>query len=141
MVDGRAIMRTKFLAITSLVHHRTLRMVLRAALREAMAERAQELFAVPAPTGALVEQMQRLPILFLPVWDGHEAPAVLCLGPKRSGDRYTPQDQALLGTLARHLAVVFANKRLRAQLNEQMVALHRLAEERTVLAEVLPSAA
>jgi signal transduction histidine kinase len=111
------------------------------ALPEAVAQRAQELFAVPAPAGALVEKVQRLPILFLPVWDGHEAPAVLCLGPKRSGDNYTPQDQALLATLARHLAVVFANKRLRAQLDEQMAALHRLAEERKVLAERVLSAA
>jgi signal transduction histidine kinase len=111
------------------------------ALREAVAQRAQELFAVLAPADALVEKVQRLPILFLPVWDGREAPAVLCLGPKQSGDSYTPQDQALLGTLARHLAVVFANKRLRAQLDEQMAALHRLAEERELLAERVFSAA
>jgi hypothetical protein len=41
------------------------------ALREAVAQRAQELLAVPAPADVLVEKVQRLPILFLPVRGGH----------------------------------------------------------------------
>ncbi len=90
------------------------------AVQEAVIQRALHLFVAP-PHEAFVERAGGQPILFLPVWCGPDLQAVLCLGPKRSEDRYTEQDQALLDILVRHLGLVFSNQCLYAQLEAQTV--------------------
>jgi len=105
------------------------------ALYEATVERAHALRAEPPCATAFVERVRRLPVLFLPVRDGRDVVAVLCLGPKRSGDRYTAQDRTLLGALGRHLAVLMHNERLRAQVDRQVALLRKVAQEKADLAE------
>jgi signal transduction histidine kinase len=105
------------------------------ALYQATVERAHALRAEPPCATAFVERVRRLPVLFLPVRDGRDVVAVLCLGPKRSGDRYTAQDRTLLGALGRHLAVLMHNERLRAQVDRQVALLRKVAQEKADLAE------
>jgi len=91
-------------------------------VQEAVIQRALHLFVEPPQgCGAFVEWAAGQPILFLPVWDGPDLQAVLCLGPKRSEDCYTKQDHALLETLVRHLGLVFSNQRLHTRLEERTV--------------------
>lgn len=116
-------------------YHAHPRGVVPAPLRDAVARRAHDLVAAPPASEALIEQVHGLPVLFLPVRDGQRVLAVLCLGPKRGGDRYTRQDQSLLGALGRHLAVLLYNGHLLARLDEQITTLRALAEERAVLNE------
>jgi len=104
-------------------------------VRAAAVERAHVLRGAPPDGGAFVERVRRLPVLFLPVAEERDAVAMLCLGPKRGGDRYTAQDRVLLGALGRHLAVVMHRERLRAQVDRQMARLREVAEERGVLVE------
>jgi len=61
------------------------------AVGEAVVRRAIHLFADSSPCGAFVERAAGQPILFLPIWGDHVLRAVLCLGPKRSDDPYTPR--------------------------------------------------
>jgi signal transduction histidine kinase len=82
-----------------------------------------------------VQVVDGLPILLLQVRSGVKTLAMLCLGPKRSGDRYTREDQALLGTLARFLGVLLTNHALSAQLAGQVVLLRAASAERLVVAE------
>lgn len=90
---------------------------------------------------AVVERVRRVPVVFLRVGGAAGAQAVLCLGPKRSGDRYTTQDRALLGVLGRHLSILFSNHRLRDQLDDQIAALRAAATERLALREETRGAA
>ncbi len=108
------------------------------ALYQATVERAHALRAEPPCATAFMERVRRLPMLFLPVRDGRDVVAVLCLGPKRSGDRYTAQDRTLLGALGRHLAVLIHNERLHAQVDRQVALLRKAAEEKADLAERAP---
>jgi DNA-binding CsgD family transcriptional regulator len=103
----------------SYAHPRTADPVL---VQEAVIQRALHLFVEPPQgCGAFVEWAAGQPILFLPVWDGPDLQAVLCLGPKRSEDCYTKQDHALLETLVRHLGLIFSNQRLQARLEARPV--------------------
>ena len=110
------------------------------ATRQAMAQQARALLDAP-PSGVTSEgRVGALPVLIAPIRDGPRAMAMLCLGPKRGGDRYTPQDRALLGALCRHLAVLFGNGRLRAELDAQLAASRRMATERQTLLDRVVSA-
>jgi GAF domain-containing protein len=94
--------------------------------------------ALAAPDGVDEPRLQRvdgLPILVLQVRSEGQTLATLCLGPKRSGDAYTQEDQVLLGTLARFLGVLLKNHALRAQLAGQVVLLRAASAERLVVAE------
>lgn len=104
-------------------------------LRAAAEARAEALLASAVPAAAFVERVQDVPVLLLPVLEGQQAVAALCLGPKRSGDRYTAQDRALLGALCRHLAVLMHNERLRGQVDRQITLLREIAAERAALTE------
>ncbi len=85
----------------------------------ALIERARRLFADPPPRAPFVEGVDDRPVYVLPLWDDADLLAVLCLGPKRSDDAYSAQDQALLDLLAPHLTLVFAHRRLHRQVDEQ----------------------
>jgi len=94
----------------------------------------------PRAPAAFGQRIGDLPMLCVPVCDGPRVLALMCLGPKRGGDHYSAQDRALLGALARHLAVLFGNQRLRARLDAQIVTLDALADERQVLIDRVVSA-
>ena len=104
-------------------------------LHAAVVERAHALRGTPPDGGAFVERVRRLPVLFLSVGEDRDTVAILCLGPKRGGDRYTAQDRVLLGALGRHLAVVMHRERLRAQVERQIKRLRAVAAERSALSE------
>ncbi len=108
--------------------------------RQAMVAQARRLLDAPPCGVTSGVRVGALPVLIAPVRDGPRAVAVLCLGPKRSGDRYTPQDRALLGALCRHLAVLLGNRRLRAELDAQLAASRRMAAERQALLDRVVSA-
>jgi len=111
------------------------------ALQDALLCHAQALLEHPAQTAMVIERVPHLPVLFLPLYDSQDMVAMLCLGPKRSGDRYTGQDQVLLGALGRHLSILFANHRLRTQRDAQIATLRDLVAERTALSERVRSTA
>lgn len=58
--------------------------------------------------------------LYVPIRKQGSVVGVWTLGPKLSGDRYTPSDLALLATLADQSAVAIENARLVSDLREQM---------------------
>jgi len=107
---------------------------------EALRGRMRAMLDEPLAPAAFGRRIGALPMLCVPVCDGPRVLALVCLGPKRGGDRYTAQDRALLGALARHLAVLFGNQRLRARLDTQIVTLDALAAERQVLIDRVVSA-
>lgn len=107
---------------------------------EALTGRTRAMLDEPLAPAAFGRRLGALPMLCVPVCDGPRVLALVCLGPKRGGDRYTAQDRALLGALARHLAVLFGNQRLRARLAAQIVTLDALATERQVLLDRVVSA-
>ncbi len=90
--------------------------------------RAQALYIGPPSFGMIIEHVNDEDLLFLSVRDDNEVYALFGFGPKRSGDRYTRQDWALLGILGSHLALQFHAEYLQDQLVEQGVALHELQE-------------
>jgi len=98
----------------------------------ALIEHARRLFVDPPPHGPFVEQADDQPVYVLPLWDGADLLAVLCLGPKRGDDAYSARDQALLDLLAPHLTLVFANRRLQRRLEEQARAAPSLRAEAPV---------
>ncbi len=110
------------------------------ATRQAMVAQVRALLDVPPREITSDGRVGALPVLIAPIRDGPRAMAALCLGPKRAGDRYTPQDRALLGALCRHLAVLFGNARLRAELDAQLAASRRMATERQTLLDRVVSA-
>ncbi len=110
------------------------------ATRQAMVAQVRALLDAPPREITSDGRVGALPVLIAPIRDGPRAMAVLCLGPKRGGDRYTPQDRALLGALCRHLAVLFGNERLRAELDAQLAASRRMATERQTLLDRVVSA-
>ncbi len=85
----------------------------------AAVERGRRFFADPPPRAPFVEKIAGRPVYVLPLWDDADLLAVLCLGPKRSDDAYSAQDQPLLSLLAPHLTLVFAHRRLHRQVDEQ----------------------
>jgi len=98
-------------------------------LLDGIALRAQALRAQAPLADVSVEQVAGLPVLFVPAYDGEALCAILALGPKRSGDRYTVEDKRLLAALARHLATLLANARLQGAAATHLVALERNAAE------------
>lgn len=86
------------------------------------------------------ENGSALPVLQVPVVGAERVQAVLCLGPKRSGDRYTEQDRALLATLCRHLSLILANHQLLDQLDHRIDELRQLVTEREILSRRVLSA-
>jgi signal transduction histidine kinase len=97
------------------------------AVTTAVMEHARSMFDCQGPLQTLVTRIHRLPVLVLPVWDGARLHAVLCLGPKRSGDHYTQQDLTLLRSLSRHLGLLFHNHQLQGRLDQQIVTLRAMA--------------
>lgn len=89
-----------------------------APLLGAVDTRAQILLGAQLAAVAMLEHIHGMPILFLQLREDQQTLAMLCLGPKRSGDRYTDQDRVLLGILGRQLADGFQREQLREQLEE-----------------------
>ncbi len=81
---------------------------------EAVVRRARALFE-GEPCRAFTERAAGRRVLFMPVWDGPDPRAVLILGPKRGGESYTRQDQALLDAVAGPLALVLGKLKPRAR--------------------------
>jgi len=92
-----------------------------------IARRARALRDQPPFAEVSVERVAGLPILFVPACDGEALCAILALGPKRGGDRYTAEDKRLLAALARHLATLLTNARLQDVAARRLAALERNA--------------
>lgn len=73
-------------------------------------QRAQHLLTTASCGQPWIERVDGRAIRFYPIGDEGRMRAVLCLGPKRSGDGYGAQDRAVLALLIHHLTIV-----LRAQ--------------------------
>lgn len=71
--------------------------------------------AVSGPDACNAEEQGQGPLYVLPLHDGADVLAVLCLGPKRSGERYTRQDHTVLDVLSGHMALVLAKWQLERQ--------------------------
>jgi len=97
------------------------------ALLAGIARRARVLRDRPPLAEVSVERVAGLPILFVPACDGEALCAILALGPKRGGDRYTAEDRRLLAALARHLATLLTNARLQDVAARRLAALERNA--------------
>lgn len=110
-----------------------------ASLRAAVTDRAHVIGDRPPRADSVEERVGGVPILFLPVADERARHAVLALGPKRGGDRYTAQDRALLAVLARHLSTLFANGLLRADAARHLAAVEDMVVERAALTAHLVS--
>jgi len=110
-----------------------------APVRAAVAERACVIGDRPPLADSVEERVDGTPVLFLPVADDGALHAVLALGPKRGGDRYTAQDRALLAVLARHLSTLFANGLLRADAARHLAAVEDMVAERAALTAHLVS--
>lgn len=51
----------------------------------------------------IMEVVASVPVLLLPLADGHRVRAVLCCGPKHCGDVYTHQERSLFHALGHYL--------------------------------------
>jgi len=112
------------------IHMHTRNFVPAAAL-ESITRHAQTLLGTPSLVQPIMEVVASVPVLLLPLGDGRRVRAVLCCGPKHSGDYFTRQDRSLLHALGHSLAVRF---QLQAQLDEQH-SLLRIAQEANALAD------
>jgi len=106
------------------LHAHTRNLVPAAAL-DGITRRAQALLAAAAPIGAVMDAVASVPVLLLPIGDDQRTRAVLCCGPKHSGDCYTRQDVSLFHTLGYRLSDRF---QFQARLDEQHTILHALQE-------------
>ncbi len=105
--------------------HAHTRSAVPAAVLEHVTQHARTLLAAVAPAHPVLDVVDGLPLLVLPIGDGWRALAVVCCGPKHSGDRYTQEDQSLLRALGHDLTTRF---QLQAQLDEQATLLHALRD-------------
>ncbi len=87
-----------------------------AMLVEEVVHRAQGLITTVLPGDTVVAHLQGIPVLFLPIHQNVPAPAVLCCGPKHSGERYATQDEALLSALVQYVAILYSTQQVEAQL-------------------------
>lgn len=81
------------------------RMTRPVATQEAVRRRMRQLLESPAPSDVLIEHIDTVPVMFHIAREEARIVAVLCLGPKRSGDCYTEQDQALVSAAMQMLAL------------------------------------
>lgn len=89
-------------------------------LLAAVGRRVQAVLAAgPAAAEPQVEQVDDVAVFILPLCDRTGMHAVLCLGPKRSGDPFTRQDQGLLRLLCCYAARLFAPEELQEYPAEQ----------------------
>jgi len=98
---------------------------------DGITRRAQALLAAAAPVGAVMDAVANVPVLLLPIGDDQRTRAVLCCGPKHSGDCYTRQDVSLFHALGYRLSDRF---HFQARLDEQHTILHALQEARVAAA-------
>jgi len=92
---------------------------------ERVTQYAQALLAAPAPAHPIMDAVAGTPLLVLPIGDGRRVHAVVCCGPKHSGDCYTREDQSLLYALGHNLTARF---QFQSQLDEQATLLRTLQE-------------
>lgn len=104
-------------------HPRTPRLVVPP---EVLLERMRQHHEAPPSSGAVVEYLHAVPTLFYSVRHEETVEAVLCLGPKRNGERWTEQDRALVGAVANMLALPLNQRQVRL---EAPVALDGGAEK------------
>jgi len=90
------------------------------AVLEAVAQRAQALLTTSAVTESWEEQITGLPVRIMPIRDRKKVVrAVLCIGPKHSGDTFTPQDEEMLAVLHDDLEAPFFYQQGEAQSVEE----------------------
>ncbi len=75
--------------------HRHLRSPMPVMLVEEVTYRAQALITTEPLGDTVADRAQDMPVLFLPIRQGVAAPAMLCCGPKYSGEGYTTQRATL----------------------------------------------
>ncbi len=86
------------------------------AVLEAVTQQAQVLLTASPIAESWVEQIKGLPVRIMPIRDREQTiRAVLCIGPKRSGDAFTPQDEAMLAVLHDDLEAPFFHQQGEAQ--------------------------
>lgn len=112
------------------------------ALEAMVLDRAWRMLGVAETVDLRVEQIEHVPVLFVPVAAASTTPGappqlVLCLGPKRSGDRFSARDRAVLRTLAHQITVLLHTRALHHELDTRIDELEYLSAERTALAERL----
>lgn len=113
------------------LHAHTRNLVPAAAL-DGITRRAQVLLAAAAPVQAIMDVVVSVPVLLLPIGDDQRTWAVLCCGPKHSGDCYTRQDVSLFHALGYRLSDRF---QFQARLDEQHTILHALQEANVAAAQ------
>ena len=96
---------------------------------EHITQHAQALLAAPSLVQPIMDTVAGTPLLVLPIGDSQRMQAVICCGPKHSGEGYTRQDRSLLYALGHDLMARFA---FQAQLDEQTALLCALQEARAL---------
>jgi len=90
------------------------------AVLEAVTQQAQALLTTSPAAESWVEPIVGLPVRIVPIRDREQTVrAVLCLGPKRSGDTFTPQDDAMLTVLHDDVEAPFFSPQGEAQFVEE----------------------
>jgi len=92
---------------------------------ERVTQHARALLAAPSPVHPIMDDVAGIPLLVLPIGDSQRVQAIVCCGPKHSGDCYTRQDRSLLYALGHDLTARF---HLQTQLDEQTALLRALQE-------------
>ncbi len=104
---------------------------------ERVIQYARALLATPAPAHPVMDTVAGAPLFLLPIVDGRRTQAVICCGPKHSGECYTRQDQSLLYALGHDLTTRF---QFQTRLDEQATLLRTLQEVSAPAALAAPEA-
>ncbi len=92
---------------------------------ERITQHARALLAAPSPGHPIMDTVAGIPLLVLPIGASRRMQAIVCCGPKHSGEGYTREDRSLLYALGHDLTARF---QLQTRLDEQTALLHVLQE-------------
>lgn len=107
------------------------------ALQDAVVERAQEVVGGPPCAEISAEIAPAVAVLYLPIVYDQRVQAVLCCGPKHSGDVYSHEEISVLTTLVQYLGTLLHMQEMQDHLAEQTTLLQTLQEESTQEVEAL----
>lgn len=110
---------------------------LTAALQDAVVERAQALVGGPACAEIREEITPGVAVLYLPITYDERVQAVLCCGPKHSGEPFSHEETAVLAALVPYLGTQLHMQEMQDQLATQTTLLQTLQEESALEVEPL----